>query len=99
MEKSFAEKCYDVLRKVPKGKVTTYGAIAASLGTSACRAVGTAMHKNPYDSVPCHRVVSSGGKIGGFAEGVGVKIEILKKEGVVVKDGKVQNFENIFYRF
>ena len=100
MKKSFAEKCYDVLRKVPKGRVTTYGAIAKALKSKAYRAVGTVMNKNPYaPEVPCHRVVNSGGEIGGFAGGVKAKIAILKGEGVFVKNGKVRDFEKIFYSF
>ena len=48
MGKNFSEKCYSVLRKVPKGRVTTYKEIARALKTKAYRAVGTAMNKNPY---------------------------------------------------
>ena len=48
MKKSFNEKCYSILRKVPKGKVTTYGEIARALKSKGCRAVGNAMHRNPY---------------------------------------------------
>ncbi len=100
MEKTFSEKCYDLLRKVPRGRVTTYKALAEALGTRAYRAVGTAMNKNPYaPQVPCHRVVSSGGRIGGFASGVRNKIKILKKEGVGVLDGKVVDFEQKFFGF
>ena len=69
MKKSFNEKCYSVLKKVPKGKVTTYKEIARAVGTRAYRAVGNAMNKNPYaPQIPCHRVVKSDGKVGGFAE-------------------------------
>ena len=88
--KSFNEKCYDILRKVPKGKVTTYGEIARALGTKAYRAVGNAMNKNPYaPRVPCYRVVGSNGKMVGFADGVSKKIKMLKAEGVEVVEGKV----------
>lgn len=66
---SFSEKCYELLSKVPKGKITTYKSIAEALGTKAYRAVGTAMNKNPYaPQVPCHRVINSNGEVGGFAE-------------------------------
>jgi len=99
-EKSFSEKCYDLLRKVPRGKVTTYKIIAKKLGTKAYRAVGNAMNKNPYSpNVPCHRVVNSDGKIGGFALGVKNKIKILEKEGIKIKNNKIENFENYVYRF
>jgi methylated-DNA-[protein]-cysteine S-methyltransferase len=100
MEKSFSERCYDLLRKVPKGRVTTYGEIARALGSSGARAVGNAMNKNPYaPEVPCHRVVGAGGNIGGFASGVGNKIELLKGEGIRVVEGRVVDFEKFFYRF
>ncbi len=100
MKKSFSEKCYRVLRKVPKGRVTTYGAIAKTLGTKAYCAVGSSMNKNPYvPKVPCHRVVNSDGKIGGFASGVKDKIKILRREGVGVKNGRVVNFKKKLFRF
>lgn len=112
---SFYDKCYVVLKKVPRGKVTTYKGIAKALHSKAYRAVGTAMNKNPYgypisseairnrrsvlrgDSkrtsgsflVACHRVINSDGSIGGFAFGVKKKIEMLKKEGVVIVNGKI----------
>ena len=85
---NFNEKCYEVLRKVPRGKVTTYKEIARVLGSKGYRAVGNAMNKNRNKDVPCHRVVSSNGKIGGFAFGATNKIKILKKESVEVKNGR-----------
>ena len=92
--KTFSERCYKLLSKVPKGKVTTYKILAEKLGTRAYRAVGTCMNKNPFaPQVPCHRVVNSDGKIGGFASGTKKKISMLKKEGVEIKDGRVVDFE------
>jgi methylated-DNA-[protein]-cysteine S-methyltransferase len=97
---SFSEKCYNILRKVPKGKVTTYKAIAEALGTKAYRAVGTAMNKNPYSpAVPCHRVVNSNGNVGGFFSGTGKKIEMLEKEGILIKDRKIVDFKKYLYKF
>lgn len=92
--KSFNERCYEILKKVPKGKVTTYGEIARRLKTKAYRAVGNAMNKNPYSfidkgNVPCHRVVGSDGSLTGFAHGLKKKTEMLKKEGIEIKNGKV----------
>jgi methylated-DNA-[protein]-cysteine S-methyltransferase len=87
---NFNEKCYKILMKVPRGKVTTYGAIARALGSRGWRAVGRAMNMNPYaPKIPCHRVVMSDGKIGGFASGVGKKIKMLRGEGVEVKNRRV----------
>ncbi|MCW8965988.1 MAG: MGMT family protein [Candidatus Pacearchaeota archaeon] len=88
--KDFRERCYDILKKVPKGKITTYKELANALGTKAYRAVGTAMNKNPYaPKVPCHRVVNSDGRIGGFALGQKRKIEMLRKEGIEIINGKI----------
>ena len=87
---NFNEKCYKVLKKVPKGKVTTYKSIAKKLKSKGYRAVGNAMNKNPYmPKVPCHRVVNSNGKIGGYAGGINKKIKLLKEEGVEIKNNKV----------
>lgn len=89
-EKTFNEKCYDLLRIVPEGKVTTYKALANALDTKAYRAVGNAMNKNPYaPEVPCHRVVGSDGSLTGFAHGLPQKTKMLQEEGVDVVNGKV----------
>ncbi|MDD5699869.1 MAG: MGMT family protein [Candidatus Nanoarchaeia archaeon] len=97
---SFSEKCYSLLKKVPKGKVTTYKALAEAMGTRAYRAVGTVMHNNPYAPVvPCHRVVKSNGEVGGFFSGTKKKIEMLEKEGIPIKDGRIENFEKYLYNF
>ena len=100
MKKSFNEKCYALLRKVPRGRVTTYGEIARALGTRAYRAVGNAMNKNPYmPEVACHRVVSSDGSLGGYAGGEKEKIEMLAGEGIHVKDGRIVDFEKKLFVF
>ncbi len=99
-QKSFSEKCYALLRQVPKGKITTYKALAQALNTKAYQAVGTAMNKNPYaPQVPCHRVINSNGEVGGFASGTKNKIAFLKKEGIPIKFGKVQNVKKYLYKF
>lgn len=94
MKKTFNEKCYDILRKVPKGKVTTYKEIAKKLGTKAYRQVGRAMNRNPRGflnkgNVPCHRVVGFNGKLVGFAHGLKKKEQMLKSEGIEIKKGKI----------
>jgi methylated-DNA-[protein]-cysteine S-methyltransferase len=87
---SFNEQVWAVCARVPKGKVTTYAAIARKLGTQAYRAVGNAMNKNPYaPRVPCHRVVGSDGSLTGFAQGLEKKKRLLKAEGVAFTNGKV----------
>ena len=103
MTTDFQQSVWDALTKIPRGRVTTYGHIAAYLGKPrAMRAVGTAVGKNPNaPEVPCHRVVRSDGGIGQYSagEGVSTKVEILKGEGVMVKNGKVQDFAQVMYRF
>lgn len=97
--KSFNERCYALLRKVPKGKVTTYKALAEALKTKAYQAVGNAMNKNPYaPQVPCHRVINVDGRLGGFASGLKSKISLLKEEGIVIEQGKIslEKFEHKF---
>jgi methylated-DNA-[protein]-cysteine S-methyltransferase len=90
MKKSFNEKCYSILRKVPKGKVTTYKALAHKLNTKAYRAVGNAMNKNPYaPEVPCHRVINANGELGGFSSGIKNKIKMLKSEGVEIENNRI----------
>ena|SRR3989344_4422892 len=97
--KTFNERCYDILRRVPKGKVTTYSELARALKSKAYRAVGNAMNKNPYSpKVPCHRVVKSNGDIGGFASGTKKKISMLKKEGVEITKGKI-DLKKYLYKF
>jgi methylated-DNA-[protein]-cysteine S-methyltransferase len=100
MKNSFSERCYSLLRKVPKGKVTTYKALAMALNTYAYRAVGNAMHRNPHaPTVPCHRVVSSSGKLGGFALGVKNKTKLLEKEGISVRNRRIVDFDSVLFVF
>ena len=95
----FNDKVYKVAAKIPFGRVSSYGEIAKVLNSKAYRAVGTAMNKNPYwPKVPCHRVVKSTGEIGGFAFGVKKKVELLKKECIFVKNGKIVDFEKKFFK-
>ena len=86
----FQERVYEILKKVPKGKVTTYKDLANKVGTKAYRAVGSAMNKNPYaPKVPCHRVIKSNGEVGGFESGTKHKIKLLKKEGIKIEKEKI----------
>lgn len=97
---SFNERCYALLLKIPKGRVTTYKAIAEALGTKAYQAVGNAMNRNPNPvSVPCHRVVNSDGQLGGYAFGSERKVELLVDEGVQIKDNRVVDFKMVLFEF
>ena len=79
-----ARQVYDIIAQIPKGKVTTYGDIARALGhPRASRVIGRILNKNPNPILtPCHRVIKSNGKIGGYAFGKARKKELLKKEGL-----------------
>lgn len=95
----FSERVYGLCKRIPKGKISTYKEIAKALNCKAYRAVGNALNKNPYKEVPCHRVINSSGSIGGFALGTKRKIEILRKEGIKITNGRVENFEEVLFRF
>jgi methylated-DNA-[protein]-cysteine S-methyltransferase len=97
---NFNERCYELLKLIPEGKVTTYREIAKALNTKAWRAVGTAMAKNKnLYIIPCHRVVRSDGTIGQYALGSSKKAELLIKEGVLVANGKVKNLNKFIHKF
>ncbi len=90
---TFFENVYAQLRKVPKGKVVTYGQLAKMAGSpKAARAVGMCMRNNPdAPRTPCHRVVASDGSLHGYSGGDGIptKKNMLLEEGVVFKGDKV----------
>ena len=90
---TFDEAVYEYLKTVPRGKVTTYGAIARALGRPrASRLVGNALHRNPEPvTIPCHRVVNREGRLApAFAfGGAEVQAELLRTEGVEVCGGYV----------
>lgn len=80
------EKILDFIKRIPKGRVCTYGQIAR-LFNSSPRAVGSIMHSNRDPViVPCHRIVKSDGSIGGYSRGVEVKLRLLRGEGVEIVD-------------
>jgi methylated-DNA-[protein]-cysteine S-methyltransferase len=91
------EDVYDLLRKIPAGKVSTYGDLAKALGNpSASRVIGSILGKNPNPiKVPCHRVVMSDGKVGGYVYGTARKKELLEKEGVSFTNGIINDFGNV----
>ena len=90
---SFDEHVYEYLKKLPKGRVTTYGMIARAIGhPRAARQVGNALHRNPTPVViPCHRVVNREGRLApAFAfGGIDRQAQLLRAEGVEVTDGSV----------
>ena len=101
-EESFFELVYDVVRQIPKGRVTSYGAIAAALGAKkSARMVGWAMNNAHVvkPKVPAHRVVNSKGLLTGkihFGE-PGRMQQLLEKEGITIKDDQVVDFKKVFW--
>jgi methylated-DNA-[protein]-cysteine S-methyltransferase len=94
MATGFEKKVYSACARIRKGRVSTYSEIAKAIGKpKACRATGNALNKNRSPLVPCHRVVRSNGKIGGFAHGSRKKQEMLEKEGVRIINGRIDNFK------
>lgn len=87
---TFQKKVYDAVRRIPRGKVAAYKAVAAAIGNpQAVRAVGNTLNKNRNPQVPCHRIIRSDGHIGGFARGLAAKFSMLRKEGVIIQKYRV----------
>lgn len=91
MKKSFKEKVLVIVQKIPKGKVLTYKHVAEKAGSpNASRAVGSILKNNNDKNIPCHRVIRSDGKTGGYngllnkKVGTKSKLEILRSEGVKI---------------
>ncbi|NTE04962.1 MGMT family protein [Agrobacterium tumefaciens] len=102
MNTNFYEQVYEIVRLIPKGRVTSYGAIAKSLGAAkSSRMVGHAMlyAGTAHPTVPAHRVVNSSGLLTGKFHFKPPELmeELLSKEGVKVKDDKVLNFKQVFW--
>ncbi len=86
-----------LLRKVPKGRVVSYGELARACGTSP-RAIGMIM-KNNKDPVryPCYKVIKSDGSVGGYRKGISKKIALLRKDGIKKKNDRID--KRYLYRF
>ena len=100
-EDNFFDRVYEVARLIPPGRVTSYGAIAAYLGTKgSSRMVGYAMQASgkAIPPVPAHRVVNRQGLLTAkFHFGGNLMAELLESEGIKVIDDKVQDFKNLFW--
>jgi methylated-DNA-[protein]-cysteine S-methyltransferase len=92
----FARRVIAAVRRIPAGRVATYGDIAAIAGSErAWRAVGTIMRDCRDPKVPCHRVIGSGGALGGFGGSVQIKRERLRAEGLEVGMARVRHFADV----
>lgn len=97
---NFFDKCYEVARQIPFGRVTSYGAIATYLAAPrSARAVGYAMTASHGKDVPAYRVVNRKGLLTGkhHFDGINLMQQLLENEGIQVKDNQIQNFESIFW--
>lgn len=98
---SFFERVYDVVRQIPYGKVTSYGAIAKHLGAvKSARLVGYAMNASHGKDVPAHRVVNRKGLLTGkhHFEGTNLMQQLLENEGIEVVENQIQNLESVFWK-
>ena len=98
---NFFERVYVIVRQIPYGKVTSYGAIAKVLGTArSARMVGWAMNAaHNLEDVPAHRVVNRKGLLTGkhHFEGTNLMQQLLENEGIVVEDNQIMNLETVFW--
>ena len=98
---NFFEKVYEVAKKIPFGRVTSYGAIAKYLGAArSARMVGWAMNASHNNQeIPAHRVVNRKGLLTGkhHFEGTNLMQQLLESEGVQVVENQIQNFDSIFW--
>ena len=97
---SFFERVYDIVRLIPYGKVTSYGAIAKHLGAArSSRLVGYAMNASHGKDVPAHRVVNRKGLLTGkhHFDGTNLMQQLLENEGIKVIDNQIQNLEDVYW--
>jgi O-6-methylguanine DNA methyltransferase len=87
----FAARVLSVVRRIPRGRVATYGDVARVAGKpGAARAVGNIMRSCGRPDVPCHRVIAAGGKLGGYGGNESTKRNLLIGEGVLVRGSRIQ---------
>ncbi|PKP54319.1 MAG: cysteine methyltransferase [Candidatus Altiarchaeales archaeon HGW-Altiarchaeales-3] len=96
----FIRQVLRIIKQIPKGRVSTYGGVAGSLGdVRAARAVGNALNKNiNLINIPCHRVVRSDGSVGGYKLGSAQKVELLTGEGLKIRENKILNFDEVLFK-
>jgi O-6-methylguanine DNA methyltransferase len=95
----FARRVRSVVRRIPHGRVATYGDVAAAAGRPrAYRAVGNIMRETRDSTIPCHRVIAAGGKLGGYGRDLFAKRSLLLAEGIVVASGRIKQFAQVRWR-
>jgi O-6-methylguanine DNA methyltransferase len=90
----FTSRVLSAVRRIPTGKVATYGDVAAVAGQPrAARAVGNIMRECRARDVPCHRVIAAAGKLGGYGGNLELKRSLLRAEGVLVSGNRIRDFK------
>lgn len=101
-EKSFFDKVYEQVKRIPFGRVSTYGAIARKIGSpQSARMVGYALNaSHNLEDVPAHRVVNRNGMLTGkqHFQGTNLMQQLLENEGVIVKNNQVTEFDKLFWQ-
>lgn len=96
VESEFRRRVIAVVKRIPPGRVATYGDIAELAGAPrAARAVGTTMRECRDPRVPCHRVIGAGGALGGYGSSLQLKRELLRAEGLEVGPTRVRDFARV----
>lgn len=96
MTSDFRLQVLAVVRRIPRGRVATYGDVAAATGhPRAYRAVGNILRTCPDPAVPCHRVVGAGGALGGYGDSLSLKRALLRSEGLDVGVGRIARFRQV----
>jgi O-6-methylguanine DNA methyltransferase len=99
MATAFQRRVLSIVRRIPPGRVATYGDVAELAGAPrAARAVGTVMRDCRDPGVPCHRVIAAGGALGGFGGSLQMKRERLRVEGVDVGPTRIRRFAAVRWR-
>lgn len=95
----FVNRVLAAVRRIPPGRVATYGDVAARAGRPlACRAVGNIMRECHDTGVPCHRVVGAGGTLGGYGGNLELKRSLLRAEGLSVVGSRIRRFAEVRWR-
>ena len=96
MGSDFRARVLSVVRRIPAGRVATYGDIAELAGAPrAARAVGTVMRDCRDPRIPCHRVIGAGGELGGYGSALHLKRDLLRAEGVEVGVARIRRFDAV----
>jgi methylated-DNA-[protein]-cysteine S-methyltransferase len=92
-ENPFTRRVLAAVRRIPIGRVATYGDVAAAAGRPrASRAVGNIMRECRARDVPCHRVIAAGGRLGGYGGNLELKRALLRAEGLIVSGSRIREF-------